>query len=157
MKIPIYRKKIFIAYAVVDDVDSAWAKFNWHLTKAGYVYRNLGRGRTAYLHRDIMGASKGIQVDHEDGNPLNNRRNNLRLVTRAQQQQNLASHCDSTSRHRGVHWDAQRQRWSAEVMVAGKRYRLGRFRTEQEAAEAAQQCRIECMTHNNENRHLIAT
>src|SRR5688572_18483872 len=82
--------------ALVDDDVHEWAsRYTWSLSIGkfgGYVRRNtMGANRcqqSHYLHREIMGAPDGAQVDHKNRNPLDNRRSNLRLVDRSQNQQN---------------------------------------------------------------------
>jgi hypothetical protein len=75
------------------------------------------------------------EVDHRDGDPLNNRRSNLRVVTSAQNAQNLAATLRS-SRYRGVDWHKPRKRWRARATVGGVVHHLGHFSSEEQAAEA---------------------
>jgi hypothetical protein len=104
----------------------------WHIHRSGtklYV-RGYPRGSRknglVYLHRVIL---SGVpEVDHRDGDGLNNRRANLRPATRSQ-------NCSNKS-VKGVHFDGRTQKWRAEVQFCGTRYRLGRFATQQEAVEA---------------------
>lgn len=89
-----------------------------------------------YMHREILGAPKGVDVDHINKDCLDNRRCNLRLATRSQ---NLANGTPSTqrkvSRFRGVLRKGSR-RWYAEVSVRGTRTRSGPFSTDEQAAIA---------------------
>lgn len=96
-----------------------------------------------YLHREIMGLkhappSEGL-VDHINGDPLDNRRENLRIVTYAQNAHNRKDREGGTSRYRGVSWWADKRRphlpgkWRAAVMVNGKLNFLGFFDDEDEA------------------------
>lgn len=98
------------------------------------------------MHRQILGldGSDKTQVDHKDRNRLNNQRANLRLATRAQQQQNLPA-MGGRSRFRGVSWDAANDRWRATVVFQGKQHSCGRHKTELEAALAAEAFRLEHM------------
>src|SRR5690606_13963766 len=65
-------------HAIVDNEDFDRVKdINWCYTNNGYAINN----EYSQIHRYIMNAPDDILVDHEDGNPLNNRRSNLRLAT----------------------------------------------------------------------------
>lgn len=88
----------------VDDCDAHLGRWTWRLTQQGHVYRNFsyikggggkstqgrkGQGgrkacRRIYLHRLIMGLHHGdpLVVDHLNNNPLDNRRENLEVVTK---------------------------------------------------------------------------
>ena len=119
----------------------------WRLhTGTGYARRSVGRA-PIYLHRWLMGLvpGDGLEVDHENRCKLDCRRRNLRVVTRAQNGQNVGSHRDAASEHRGVRRGGRG--WRAEVYVAGHRYYLGMFTDELDAARAAEAARAELMTH----------
>lgn len=90
------------------------------------------------LHRELLGLSESDtrEVDHINRDRLDNRRCNLRVVTHAQNGQNVPAQ-GGTSPHRGVSFCRQTGRWRAHVMIDGKQNQLGRFDTEQEAAIAA--------------------
>lgn len=98
-----------------------------------YAKNDLG-----YLHRHIAEAiwgplPKGMFVDHIDGDPLNNRRANLRLVTPSENAANAAAR-GGKSKYRGVF--QARAKWAAQIAKAGVRIHLGTFDTEEEAARA---------------------
>ena len=100
------------------------------------------------LHRLIMDAPKSVDVDHVNHVMLDCRRSNLRLCTRAQNLQNrLGPQCNSTSGVRGVSWDPSRRLWRAHVTVHRQTKSLGRFRTRDEAAQAAKDGRAQLMSH----------
>lgn len=132
--------------------------FNWfpHESNGGVLYavRNVWNGSTqtnyrSRMHREIMGVVKGDRrdVDHINGNTLDNRKENLRVVTHQQNRQNTRGWANASSRHRGVSWDKQRSMWKAQATVAGKNKLVGRFKTEDEAAEAARSFRAEHMPY----------
>lgn len=75
-------------------------------------------------------------VDHIDGDGLNNAWTNLRDVTHSQNLMNAAVRSDSTSGFKGVSYDKARQRWYAYINIDGKRKMLGRHLTKQEAITA---------------------
>jgi hypothetical protein len=138
------------AFAMVDADDyKRLVRHRWCL-KGGYAARWVGgRGnrRCERMHRVVAAGDDPRQVDHINRDRLDNRRSNLRLVTRAQQQQNLPSQRGVTSRHRGVSWSKERQRWVASAGVGGRVYHLGRYRSEDEAARVAAAFRREHMPY----------
>lgn len=104
------------------------------------------------LHREILGLSygDGKEADHRNRCRWDNRRSNLRIVSRAQNAQNLPSVAGATSHHRGVSWVAREQRWRAHVQHEGRFHSLGYFTDEDEAAEAARAWRREHMPYAEE-------
>lgn len=128
--------------AKVDDGDFAIvSSHRWHFDprSGGYARARLGGRRNAKyvsMHRIIMGAPADSQVDHIDGNGLNNQRHNLRIVNRSQNQQNTFLPSTNTSGFKGVYWDKTRDRFRATLMKDKRHHRLGRFDTAEEAARA---------------------
>lgn len=103
-----------------------------------YAVRSLvvdGCERSIFMHRAILSAPSGMEVDHIDGNPLNNRRSNLRLCTHRQNVQNCQSKIGS-SRFKGVSWHTAARKWMAYVTANGRRFYLGLFENEMDAARA---------------------
>lgn len=88
------------------------------------------------MHRLIMDASTNTQVDHEDGDGLNNRRSNLRFSTQLQNTWNKRRGRRNTSGFKGVSWHSRDLRWIAHVGVNFKLMHLGYFATAEEAARA---------------------
>lgn len=145
-----------LAYANVDAADvSALSQWTWRLLNAPsarrYAVRTVqvgGKQQAILMHREIMGLNgkpKGIEVDHIDGDGLNNRRGNLRQTSHAQNLQNRRSATGSTSQYRGVYWDNRRSRWRAAAKLNGQRFDLGSFVSEQEAARVASEWRKQNM------------
>jgi len=139
-------KKILLTqgkFALVDDADfEAVNQFKWHATKfrrAFYACRSSqrvnGKQSTIYLHRFLM---PGIdEIDHKDGNGLNNQRNNLRAASRAENLQAFRRKWKkTTSKFRGVYWDKHHKLWCAQLRKAGIHFNLGRFVSETDAALA---------------------
>jgi hypothetical protein len=121
----------------------------------GYRYRKVSGGyamRTIYaggketgrlLHRDILDVPEGMEVDHKDGDPLNNTKANLRVCTRSQNHANRkkpARRQGKTSRYRGVFFNRQpvtaKRPWWATIGKDRKQRYIGAFATEDEAARA---------------------
>jgi len=84
-----------------------------------------------------MAAPSGIEVDHINGNRLDNRNSNLRLATRKENGRNRKKNAISLySTYKGVTFHKRDCRWQAIIVVSGKHIYLGQFKTEQEAALA---------------------
>jgi len=77
-----------------------------------------------------------MMIDHIDGNPHNNKIDNLRVATAKQNQCNQKIRSDNTSGLKGVSWSAERKKWQTGIQVNGKRVALGRFNTKEEAYAA---------------------
>lgn len=96
--------------------------------------------RTVRLHRVIMGEPNGLDVDHRDGNGLNNRRHgqtgNLRVASPGQNNCNQRITPRNTSGFKGVYWRKDRAKWQAYIMLNGKQRHLGYFRCPTAAAIA---------------------
>jgi len=88
------------------------------------------------MHRLIMPAPEGFEVDHIDGDGLNNRKSNLRIATREQNRRNVALRPDNTSGYKGVTFDKETGKWRAVIRVDGKQKKLGRFATPDQAHDA---------------------
>jgi hypothetical protein len=97
------------------------------------------RGQKIYLHRYLLRLQPGdgLEGDHKDGDPLNNRRSNLRVCIHALNHQNKAKCGGTSSRFLGVSWDSARGKWYAYGTVDGKMKNLGRYDDEDRAAVAA--------------------
>ncbi len=105
----------------------------WYVDKKGYVTRNgprLGKGKRAkriLLHNVLMNPTEGQFVDHIDRNPLNNTRENLRLCTRAENNQNRGVFKNSSTKMKGVGWDKKVNKWRARIQANGKRIHIGYY------------------------------
>jgi hypothetical protein len=114
--------------------------YQWRVGPRGkYVSGRVAgrRGPSVYMHRLLLGVTDPLlEVDHKDGDHFNNRRSNLRAVTRSQNQQNKRK-INGSSRFRGVYWDRARSKWHAQATLNGKAHNLGRYDTEEEAGAAA--------------------
>jgi hypothetical protein len=130
--IPLTRNKM----ALVDLADFHWLRqFKWHAMRVGskfYACRTE-RGRTILMHRRIMDPPEGLVVDHKNDNGLDNRRDNLRICTQAQNRYNSRP-AGSRSGFKGVH--RQGNKWYGLVECQGKQHYVGSFADPIEAARA---------------------
>ena len=131
--------------AIVDDCDSDLARFKWsplsserlYAVKKIYVER---KNKCEYMHRMIMERMigrplvKGEDVDHINRNKLDNRRCNLRIATRTQNNMNCGPRSNNKCGYKGVFW--HEKKWTTVIKVGDKRIRLGRFDDIKDAARA---------------------
>jgi hypothetical protein len=93
-----------------------------------------------YAHRLAWllhyGAWPENEIDHINNDPADNKIENLREATHAQNQRNMSSHKDSSSKYLGVSWDKKANKWQAKIQVDGTQYYLGYFTIEEDAARA---------------------
>lgn len=136
--------------ALVDPEDYAWlSQYKWYAHKTTYgtymaarTYRDeTGKLIFLYMHRAIVAAPEGMVVDHINGDTLDNRRANLRICTRAENNRNMhrfrtRKRAAIHSRFKGVYWDKKSKKWMAQIRVNKRNIYLGRYETEQEAAIA---------------------
>lgn len=128
----------------------------WYLSK-GYPASHTKRGAPLlYLYNLLLPHGVGLEVDHRDGNPLNNRRANLRLVTHAQNQTNVFRR--GREHLRGIRFrrDRKAHPWAARATLNGREFSLGHFGSREEAAAAVRAFRIAHMPTSNESRGLLA-
>ncbi len=89
------------------------------------------------MHRVVVRKIRhGLFIDHINHNGVDNRKENLRVVTNRQNCQNRLSHRSSSSKYKGVSWHKSRQKYQANIQIDGKLKYLGRFNNEIEAAKA---------------------
>ncbi len=124
--------------AIVDAADFPLLnEFKWYAAKGKntwYAARFGGtRKPSIFMHRQILGCSGELEVDHGDGNGLNNCRYNLRACTHAQNIHNSPKQSGTASRFKGVHLN--RGLWCAAIEVSGQKTFLGSFDSEIAAAK----------------------
>lgn len=122
--------------AIVDDEDFEWLSqyVYYYVSSTGYARRVDGYSRK-YMHRDITKCPDDLHVDHINGNRLDNRRENLRIVTVSQNHMNrIRLPISKTSIYRGVSAYTMRGMWQAQIHKSGKILHFGHFKDEAEAA-----------------------
>ena len=134
-QIPLSQRKV----ALVDDEDYEWLRQRkWHC-RNGYATHSewdgsSGKARVVRMHREIMQPPEGMEVDHINHDKLDNRRENLRICTHAENQHNSRMQRNNTSGFRGVcHF---RNRWTARIKMGGIQRNLGYYGTPEAAARA---------------------
>lgn len=122
-------------FAKVDEADFAdVSRWNWTYwcDRSGREYAI--RGESLFLHRYLMDANSDEKIDHKNGDGLDNRRENLRKATYAENNRNRRKDANKVSKYKGVskHYD----KWSASIWADEKKTWLGRFDSEEDAARA---------------------
>lgn len=136
--------------ALIDDCDAELLAYNWWRNGQGYLIartHNPWRPRLIRLHRAVMARAIGktvpahLDVDHIDGDLLNNTRDNLRLATRAENSRNRGA--GPGRRYKGVYRSqTPGARWIAKIQVDGELLYLGSYATPEAAARAYNQAAL---------------
>lgn len=125
-------------FAQVDDSDFEWInKYTWatRLDQTRYyaithTSRKDKKQGTVFMHTLIMNPPKGMEIDHIDGNGLNNQRNNLRIVTHSQNMMNQRS----ARKYKGV-FITKKGYIRTAIRVNNEIYYAGTSKTEEQAAK----------------------
>lgn len=130
-------------FSIVDDADfEELSQFKWHASKrkgGSYaersVYQKTRIPKIISMHAQILGNIKGFIIDHINGNPLDNRRSNLRHATRQENSWNSKSRL-GTSIFKGVTFHKRIKQFAASIRINGKLLHLGYYRNQEDAAHA---------------------
>jgi hypothetical protein len=128
INIPISSNK----YTSVDDEDADFIN-QWHWSFNGkyvvrgqrYGERKYNKQHKIYLHRIVSNAPNDKIVDHIDKNTLNNQKNNLRICSQVENQQNRKKSKNNTSGYNGIYWHKIGKKWMAYITYQGKRIHCG--------------------------------
>jgi hypothetical protein len=126
-------------YSLVDDGDyERVSKHKWCAWWSGWAWyaERRSSGKIVYMHRFIMGAETGLEVDHKNRNGLDNRQENLRICTSSQNKHNTGQHSDNKSGYKGVCWVTRDKRWKAQIKFDGRNMSLGHYKNIIDAAKA---------------------
>lgn len=126
--------------AIVSPNDYEWLnQWRWTQNRSGYAVRKIphsteeGRHTTLAMHRLIMNAQKGEEVDHINRNRLDNRRENLRIVPHWVNMHNVGK---PNVEHRS------KNSWMARIVIQGKKIQLGSYSTKEEAIAAYNRAKV---------------
>lgn len=128
--------------ALIDDDDfERVSKLAWWVTPQGYAVAKPPSGsrkrKTISMHRLVINAPPGSEVDHINRNKLDNRKCNLRLCTHSENCRNKGKRRGCSSQHRGVSWNKRKGAWQVVIRVNGRLKWGGWFTSEDDAAKAA--------------------
>lgn len=122
-------------FAIVDDEDFlALSLLSWccHKRYAGTTLL----GERVLMHRLLLDCPDSLEVDHVNGDPLDNRKSNLRICTREQNSRNKRKSYKNTSGYKGVSWHKRDRRWYSQIEHKSKSMHLGCFKNREAAARA---------------------
>jgi len=144
-------RELYLYNGLITLVDDEWyemlSQVRWHayspLRRTTYAKFYDKKGGVL-MHRVIMDAPKGMEVDHIDRNGLNNTTANLRLCTRIQNTMNRVGRINADSKYKGVviRKDRKNRMWRAMIGVNKKNLHLGYFANEIDAARAYNEAAI---------------
>jgi AP2 domain/HNH endonuclease len=133
--------KGFVTIVDEDDYDYL-IQWKWTYNQ-GYALRGqkkkeyLYKRKTIMMHRIIMNAPEDKEVDHKNLNGLDNRKQNLRIATYAQNKYNaLKRNQKTSSKYKGVSWKIDKNKWEVYIKLSGKKVHIGYFNNEIDAAKA---------------------
>ena len=115
--------------------------YTWGYRRKDYLGTSITIDKKEYkkfLHRLIMGEPEGMMVDHIDGNPKNNTRENLRICTRSQNGMNCNKRSHNKSGTKGVNWHKASNKWVAQIRINKKVTYLGTFGNIEDAIKVRQ-------------------
>lgn len=111
--------------------------YNWYYSTRGYAETNCRATRkNLKMHRLIMQPPTGMVIDHINSDPLDNRRDNLRICTQTENARNSKHQQRTKSGLRGVYWSNKDRKWTARINTGGKFRSLGYFNNKIDAAVA---------------------
>jgi len=137
---------------------------DYELVKDYYWWTNKNYGMTTHkdtknmlqLHRLIMNVTdKKVSIDHINRNPLDNRKENLRIVTHIQNMQNSGIRKNNSSGFTGVRKRDENETWRASIRYNKKEVRLGTFQTKEEAIIARLKAENEYFKEFAPQKHLF--
>lgn len=129
-------------YAIVDAEDyDRLATHKWQYKpgpNTGYARRSIyvdGVKKSVHMHSCILDCPKGLFIDHINRNGLDNRKKNLRVVTRSQNQLNSNMRSYNTSGYRGVTFNKREDIWRAQIVISKKYICIGKSNDKMEAVK----------------------
>ncbi len=122
------------ATILIDYIDyEAANQIKWWVVR-GYAQGQIGR-KKLYMHRWLLEFPE-YDIDHINGNRLDNRRSNLRICTESQNLANQRLRKNSASGYKGVTWRPDEQKFRVRIMVNGRSITIGQFSEAEDAAHA---------------------
>lgn len=143
-----------------EDLDKV-SFYCWHKHKDGYMRTVLSTTRdengkqhneTILMHNFILGKKEGLELDHLNGNPADNRKCNLQYKTHAENMDNITKY-DENNIIRGVYFDKNNKKWKAIIKYNKKQYNLGSFKEYKDAEKAVLDKRKELRLIDRKDRN----
>lgn len=125
-------------FAIIDEADfPEISSYKWyfHQGRAVRKPKTIDKKRTGFIwmHREIAKPDDDKVIDHINGNTLDNRRENLRICTRSQNQWNKSPRIKSFTRMKNIHWKKEKKRYAVRFQKFGKKIEFGYFKNLEEA------------------------
>jgi hypothetical protein len=112
-------------------------QWKWYKSKTDRVIRTTpGQGSKILLHRLLLNFPKNQDIDHINGNPLDNRLSNLRLCSHKENMRNSKKYKNNTSGYKGVSWSKSNKKWGATIWLENKKKFLGYFENAADASHS---------------------
>lgn len=121
-----------------EEDEKRFSRYTWMKNSNGYVIRQIGK-KVKFLHREILDCPEKYQVDHINGNPLDNRKINLRICSKIENSWNRKLNKNSKTGYKGVHFKKNNRgtkKYLARISYFGERIHLGYFYSAEDAANA---------------------
>lgn len=124
-------------YFDLEDYDKI-KDYCWHINNKGYLACAVGNNTYILMHKLILNLidDNSVDVDHIKHKTYDNRKSEMRIVTRTENQMNLSLKCNNTSGVTGVNYDNTNNRWVARIGINHKRICLGYFMKFEDAVSA---------------------
>lgn len=131
------QKNILIEKFIIDLEDIEKVKYHkWRMNHGHVVTGSPSKGTQRDVSHIVLDFDARISnkvVDHIDGNPFNNRKNNLRIISQADNVKNQSLSTRNTSNFKGVSYDKERNRWASEIRFNHNRIHFTRRQDKREA------------------------
>lgn len=126
-----------------DDYDVA-KEYCWRVDKLGYVVANSKNftNKTIKIHRLVTNADKNQIIDHSNQIKTDNRKSNLRVATKSQNNSNIKRKSNNTSGYTGVKYEKRSGKWKAQISINNKRIHLGTFDCVEDAVVARRSAEV---------------
>lgn len=124
----------------------------WHALANGYAAHTTREGspRSLRMHHLVLPRKPGFDVDHVNGNRADNRRVNLRYLSKSANAQNRHDPTKAGSGVRGVYQHKSSGSYAARITIDGREFSLGYYRSVDDAAVVAQSARASNLPHTRE-------
>lgn len=137
----LYTKSHMVPFQIDDSQHERVLKYTWHFQR--YIRAGIN-GKIVRLHNFLFGkVPEGLEWDHIDRDPLNNKRSNLRLVRHSENMRNKKVPKNNKSGTKGVHWEKSYGNWRAMIKKDGKMYHIGCYKNLDDAISARKLKEIE--------------
>lgn len=109
--------------------------YRWSKKERGYIYTKQ-ENKYIRMHRLVMNCPDDMDIDHINHNTMDNRKSNLRIVTKSQNHMNKTIYKNNTSGVKGISWDSRKNKWLVELQKENTKIKIGRYDDFNEAVEA---------------------